>query len=279
MSYPAPPDPSLMAGGVWIKVGPVGGTWVHSLRLPVNPDEEVQYDARVTLIQTITGAYFDDYGLGVPRLTLTGNTAWMSPKGLFNGVQVNGMQAAQHLYRDILLFYFQQERGHTTPSSMEMAVFDDAGGYAWRVKPLPPPLATTRSKSDPLVVHYTAVFAVEQDLLSDSASPAQKTPDPVQQALSKATSAPSANKPPLTAQNQKTQAASRRTAQTYTVQSGDTLWSIATSLYGQGTLWSRIWQANKRVVPIPNDMQVGITLVIPPGPNANQSAASAAAIH
>ncbi len=279
MGYPAPPDPALMSLGVWIKVGPLGGPWVNQLRLPVNPDEEVDYDARVTLVQTITGAYFDDYGLGVPRLILTGNTAWMSPKGQFNGAQVNGMDAAKHLYRDILVYYFSQEHGHTSPSSMEMVVFDDAAGYGWRVKPLPPPLVTTRSKSDPLVVHYTATFAVEQDLLHDPASPAQKVADLVQQAVTRAATSASANKPPLVQQNQKTQAASRRTQQTYTVQSGDTLWSIAQSVYSNGSLWTRIWNANKATVANPNLIFTGQTLVIPPGPNANQSAASAQAIH
>lgn len=50
---------------------------------------------------------------------------------------------------------------------------------------------------------------------------------------------------------------------TYTVQSGDTLGSIARSLYGDGRRWRTILAANRDRIDEPNNLQVGTVLVIP----------------
>jgi nucleoid-associated protein YgaU len=49
----------------------------------------------------------------------------------------------------------------------------------------------------------------------------------------------------------------------YTVQSGDTLGSIAKKFYGDGRKWPTIAAANKEVLPDPNRLQVGMKLRIP----------------
>jgi LysM repeat protein len=50
-------------------------------------------------------------------------------------------------------------------------------------------------------------------------------------------------------------------SQSYTIQAGDTLWSIATQFYGNGSKYTLIQQANN----LPNNaiLQVGSTLIIP----------------
>ena len=50
---------------------------------------------------------------------------------------------------------------------------------------------------------------------------------------------------------------------TYTVKSGDCLWSIAQDAYGTGKLWGMIYEANKAAVKNPAEIQVGQVLVIP----------------
>ncbi len=51
---------------------------------------------------------------------------------------------------------------------------------------------------------------------------------------------------------------------TYTVKAGDTLWSIAQYLYGNGESWQKIYDANKQVIgPDPNNLQAGMVLHIP----------------
>jgi len=53
------------------------------------------------------------------------------------------------------------------------------------------------------------------------------------------------------------------TGRFYTVQSGDTLGSIAKKFYGDGRRWPTIAAANKDVLPDPNRLRVGMKLRIP----------------
>ena len=53
-------------------------------------------------------------------------------------------------------------------------------------------------------------------------------------------------------------------AQTYVTQSGDTLWDIAQRIYGDGTKWSMIHEANRATIgDDPQVIHAGATLVIP----------------
>jgi len=49
----------------------------------------------------------------------------------------------------------------------------------------------------------------------------------------------------------------------HTVKSGDTLYTLAEKYYGDGSLWQHIHDANKKVLPNPNRLEVGQKLVIP----------------
>ena len=55
-------------------------------------------------------------------------------------------------------------------------------------------------------------------------------------------------------------------AAVYTVQQGDTLWSIAQRLYGKGALWTQIFEANRDQLASPSQLRPGMRLVIPPSP-------------
>lgn len=49
----------------------------------------------------------------------------------------------------------------------------------------------------------------------------------------------------------------------YHVQRGDSLWGIATRMYGEGRLWPRIADANADLVPDPSRLQPGLRLFVP----------------
>ena len=49
----------------------------------------------------------------------------------------------------------------------------------------------------------------------------------------------------------------------YTVKSGDCLWSIAQQFYGTGRQWNVIYQANRDTIKNPDQLKVGQILVIP----------------
>lgn len=54
------------------------------------------------------------------------------------------------------------------------------------------------------------------------------------------------------------------TAQTYTVQKGDTLYSLAKRYYGDGKLWTKIADANKDKIRDAQTLTIGSVLTIPP---------------
>ena len=54
-----------------------------------------------------------------------------------------------------------------------------------------------------------------------------------------------------------------KTAQSYTVKRGDNLWNIAKKYYGKGSLWTKIYNANKGKIKNPNLIYPGQKFTIP----------------
>lgn len=53
-------------------------------------------------------------------------------------------------------------------------------------------------------------------------------------------------------------------ADSYTVVKGDHLWKVALTQYGDGYAWTRIYEANKKVIGVnPSTIEVGMKLTIP----------------
>lgn len=52
-------------------------------------------------------------------------------------------------------------------------------------------------------------------------------------------------------------------AKTYKVKKGDTLWTIAKKYYGNGAKYTKIYNANKKLIKNPNSIKVGWKLTIP----------------
>lgn len=51
---------------------------------------------------------------------------------------------------------------------------------------------------------------------------------------------------------------------TYTIQKGDSLWKIAVAQYGNGYMWTKVYQANKKLIGSnPGRLFVGNTLTLP----------------
>ena len=51
---------------------------------------------------------------------------------------------------------------------------------------------------------------------------------------------------------------------TYTVKKGDCLWNIAKKFYGNGSKYTKIYEANKDKIKNPQLIYAGQVLVIPP---------------
>jgi len=59
------------------------------------------------------------------------------------------------------------------------------------------------------------------------------------------------------------QSATEEVQETYTVQAGDSLSQIAKTVYGDGTLWLELFEANQDSLDNPNVLSVGTELIIP----------------
>jgi 2',3'-cyclic-nucleotide 2'-phosphodiesterase (5'-nucleotidase family) len=59
------------------------------------------------------------------------------------------------------------------------------------------------------------------------------------------------------------EAASPASGSNYVVKPGDVLWNIARQFYGNGRLWTAIYEANKQILKDPNRIYAGQSLVIP----------------
>jgi nucleoid-associated protein YgaU len=70
-------------------------------------------------------------------------------------------------------------------------------------------------------------------------------------------------------QQQYEQAAAQQEQQTYTVQSGDSLWKISKNYYGDGAQYMRIFYANRDQINDPDMIRVGQQLAIPQGDAQN----------
>ena len=80
------------------------------------------------------------------------------------------------------------------------------------------------------------------------------------------TSKPATAKKGTTASRPASSAKPAATAKSYTVKKDDSLWKIAAqkSIYGSGSQWRKIYDANKKVIGAdPNKLKVGTKLVIP----------------
>jgi len=103
---------------------------------------------------------------------------------------------------------------------------------------------------------FKNVFGGKSDSEADATvSPNQTTaaaPEPVEELQQEAVAADSEEPRPAAEQGRK-----------YTVQSGDTLWKIAEEMYGNGSNYTKIFDANSDLLEHPDRIFPGQELVIP----------------
>lgn len=250
--------PSPQAGKLcWITVrpGPSHGAFhipgQNTLYLPLNPDMQITRAIRTTPTQTIQGAWVDNFGLGVGMLTITGHTGWSSGAGAFNGQPINGYEAYRALWYDIVSYYFaKQSQQAAQPPQVTMQFSSDVDELFFDVMPTssPNPWTLVRSKTKPYLYQYTLSLII----LRDNNHPGAVSPiaDPIDPLINvtpnAAVSQTTVSFPPPTPVEKALPPKTGR----WTVQAGQTLWSIAATLLHSSngaaidTAVQRIAQAN-----------------------------------
>ena len=185
-AYPGAPTPTADKH-CWINVWPgpaVENGFLapghHTLYLPLNPDIQFSRAIRTTPTQTIAGAWVDNFGLGIGTLTLSTHTGWAAGAGAYNGRPVNGLEAWQHLWWNIMEYYFaEQSKQATQTPQVTMQVSSEADDLFLDVIPTNP-WATTKTHTKPYLMQYQISFLVLRDNLHPGAvSPVADPIDPL----------------------------------------------------------------------------------------------------
>lgn len=240
----------------------------HSLYLPLNPDIQLTRAVRTTATQTIQGAWVDNFGLGIGTLTLSGHTGWAAGQGSYNGQPVNGFEAYQALWYDIMEYYFaRQSQQATQPAQVTMQFSNDVDEMFFDVMPAstPNPWTIQRSKVKPYLYQYTLSLTILRDNMHPGAvSPIADPLDPlIAVNPSQAVSDTIINFVNVTPNPVATALPAR--TQTYLIQPGDTLSGIAVRYGATPATLDAVMQAIAHANGITNEnlIFVGQVLTIP----------------
>lgn len=118
---------------------------------------------------------------------------------------------------------------------------------------LPPPPAMT---SEPMPASMATADTGQEEATPATSSPTNQSASHIESDAMMPPPAPSS-----TSQQNTTTYPVGKANQTYTVQRGDTLWSIAKRVYGDGKLWEKIAQING--LSNPKQLKVGQKLILP----------------
>jgi hypothetical protein len=142
--------PSQKAEERQIVIDAPWGTCFFSIR---PEDLQWQEPSRISVQQTLGGAWVDAFGPGVATITISGNTGWK---------QAPGWEEQFRTLHDVAFKgWHDWVRDTKDPESAEMLFIDDLDGRVVQV--VPQVFTLKRNKSRPLLMQYTIQFAAVRD--------------------------------------------------------------------------------------------------------------------
>lgn len=126
--------------------------------------EELQYEepTRTNIVQTMGGAFVDDFGLGIKQVTIQGHTGW---RGRSAAGGPDGAAFFRGLHEDVFLAFYRQRRAAVDagrdPGTI-FCVFTDAL-HDVSASVLPTAFQLRRNKSRPLLHQYKISMVILGD--------------------------------------------------------------------------------------------------------------------
>lgn len=133
------------------------GSVIRSHTLTINPEELTQREpARTEIIQTIGGAYVEDWGAGLIEFTIRGTTGYR--KRNIEGRETDGFQEFKNLRSDIYRYFLNPEGASKRDSKDSYALnfYNWEDGEYYQIHPKN--FQLNRSKQRPLLYTYDFSF-------------------------------------------------------------------------------------------------------------------------
>lgn len=145
------------------------GSGFKEMTLIVRPEELTRTEtSRLTVHQTLGGAYADSFGGGIPTVQIAGHTGWGSANA-----RLNGIEHMTELYKAIYAqWHIERQRTSALgldPNEIKLIFSDLLDGFTWVVAPQS--FVLKRNKSNPLLAYYQISLTW---LANDVASPLGK---------------------------------------------------------------------------------------------------------
>ncbi|AYP68593.1 hypothetical protein EalM132_00081 [Exiguobacterium phage vB_EalM-132] len=133
-----------------------------SYKFKLNPEEYEQDEPnRANVTQTKAGAWIDEFGAGVPIISMRGTT------GLSDGKKnTAGFQKFKELRDLIRNVYNRVQPGQSIPASKEMHFYNYTDGEYWVVTPIT--FKLTRTVARPLLYSYDITLICQRKLSQPS---------------------------------------------------------------------------------------------------------------
>lgn len=131
------------------------------MTLPIKPEDLTRSEpSRVSVVNTIGGAWVDSFGRGLSTLTISGNTGWR-PKGGQDGIAQFVMLRDSFIHRWHSLRQDRIDQG-LDPDEVRLIFIDPLNGdYVADVAPMS--FTLRRSRSQPLLLTYNITMTVVQE--------------------------------------------------------------------------------------------------------------------
>lgn len=145
---------------------------VRQHTLIINPQElSKQEPVRANVVQTLGGAYVDDFGRGLPRVNISGHTGWRLKPMPDGSAMQDGWQAFKALRNDVFRYFTDVKddvRTYLRNPNYIMRWYHWSQDEYYNIQPLEFDLQ--QSVSNPLFYQYTINFICLQDITKAVAS-------------------------------------------------------------------------------------------------------------